>query len=569
MPLAPSLAPILWALALLLLSRAPAVVGVAPCLLLLRGPLALVLVAMAVGAALARCGRRDPTPLRDPGPRLLFVVAAAFYVLAGLWYTSRLRVSGDEPHYLVMARSLWLEGDLDLRDNFAREDWKQDTPGPVEPHYGAPRADGRPFPAHSPGLPLLLAPVDAIGGRRACVVVLALLAAWLTVEVRALARRATGDASASTLAWAAAAGPPVAAYAFHVYTEVPSALALALALRLLAPEAGLGAATLGALAASCLPWLHVKMIPAAAALGVVGLVRLRGRPRLAFLVTAVTMAALFVAYYAAIFGQASPLAIYGGVPRDASGSPFTALCGLLLDSSFGLLPHAPVFLIALAGLLAFARRPSPSAWPYLLVGAAVLVPVLAWRMWWGGQCPPARFLVPLVPVLALFIAHGACGPARGLLRWRAALLATGIGLLAFAAVDPGRLLLLNRAGRPSRLLASLSREGSLGRYLPSLTRPDEAEARVAVLWTVALLVLLALDLRARRDDRVDRWFRGLGLPVAVFMSLGLAVDHWARPMSGSPPGRSASLDRERHHRLALEMARPISRVVDAHDDRNP
>ena len=535
MTLAPSLAPLLSALALLLLSRVEAVVRLVPCLLLLRGPLALVLVAMAVGASLARCGRHEPAPLRDPGARLLFVVAAGFYVLVGLWYTGRLRVSGDEPHYLVMARSLWREGDLDLRDNYAREDWKQDTPGPVEPHYGAPRGDGRPFPAHSPGLPLLLAPVDAIGGRRACVLVLALLAAWLTVEVRALALRATGDASAATLAWAAAAGPPVAAYAFHVYTEVPSALALALALRLLAPGAEIRAAVLGALAASCLPWLHVKMIPAAAALGLVGLLRLRGRSRTAFVLTAGAIAAVFVAYYVSIFGQASPLAIYGGVPRDASGSPLAALVGLFLDGSFGLLPHAPAYLMALAGLVTMVRRPSWSAWPFVLVGAAVLLPILPWRMWWGGQCPPARLLVPLVPLLALAIAHAASGPARGLLRWRAALLATGIGLLVFAASEPGRLLLLDRANRPSRLWAALSGEGSLGRYLPSLTRPDAADARVAVLWTVALVALLALDQRARRSDAVDRWFRGLALPAAFCLSLGLAVDYWARPRWSSPP----------------------------------
>jgi hypothetical protein len=538
MTLAPSLTPLLWALALLLLSRVEAAARLAPCLLLLRGPLALALVAIAVGASLARSGRREPAPLRDPGGRLLFAVAAVFFVLVGLWYTSRKSVSGDEPHYLVMARSLWRDGDLDLRDNYAREDWRQDTPGPVQPHYGAPRRDGRPFSAHSPGLPLLLAPIDAIGGRRACAVLLGLLAAWLTVEVRALALRATGDSSAATLAWAAAAGPPLAAYSFHVYTEVPSALALVLALRLLCPDARPAAALLGAFAASCLPWLHVKMIPAAAALGLVGLVNLRGRSRTTFVVAALAMAVVFGAYYLAIFGQASPLAIYGGVPQDASGSPLMALAGLLLDGTFGLLPHAPAYLIALAGLAAMARRPSGYAWPYVLVGLAVLLPVLFWRMWWGGQCPPARFLVPLVPLLALAVAGAATGPARGLLRWRAALLAAGMGGLVFAVADPGRSFLLDRANRPSRLWAALSGEGSLGRYLPSLTRPDAVEARVAALWIVLIAALLVLDRKARQTEALDRWFRGLGLPVVLFLSLGLAVDHWARPPWGSPPART-------------------------------
>ena len=83
----------------------------------------------------------------------------------GKRFATRLRATGDEPHYLLMAQSLWREGDLDLRDNFERRDYLEYTPGPVTTHYGTPRRDGRPFPAHSPGLPFALAPLYAIGGR--------------------------------------------------------------------------------------------------------------------------------------------------------------------------------------------------------------------------------------------------------------------------------------------------------------------------------------------------------------------------------------------------------------------
>src|SRR5262245_9396829 len=106
----------------------------------------------------------------------------AAFALAGLRYASRLQASGDEPHYLLMAQSLWQERDLDLRDNYEREDFLDYTPGPLAPHYAAPRKDGRPYPAHSPGLPVLLAPAYALGGRRACVVLMAALAALLASE---------------------------------------------------------------------------------------------------------------------------------------------------------------------------------------------------------------------------------------------------------------------------------------------------------------------------------------------------------------------------------------------------
>jgi hypothetical protein len=62
---------------------------------------------------------------------------------------------------------------------------------------------------------------------------MAALAAWLAREVRLLSLQAAPSEPAAWFAWLAAAGPPVFFYSFHVYTEVPSALALALALRLL------------------------------------------------------------------------------------------------------------------------------------------------------------------------------------------------------------------------------------------------------------------------------------------------------------------------------------------------
>src|SRR5262249_38588990 len=185
-------------------------------------------------------------------------------------------------------------------------------------------------------------------------------------------------------------------YSFHVYTEVPSALCVALALVLLlgpAPPTVPSAVAAGLLA-SALPWLHVKMVPCAAALAVIAVARTGARARDAFLATAAAMALGFAAYYQAIFGRPTPLAIYGGVPAGSNGSPRRAALGLLLDRSFGLLPHAPVWLLALAGACAVRRPFGPRAWPLVLVGAAVLAPVLPWRMWWGGQCPPARFLVP-------------------------------------------------------------------------------------------------------------------------------------------------------------------------------
>lgn len=424
---------------------------------------------------------------------LLFVGFAA----AGLHYASRLQASGDEPHYLLMAQSLWQEGDLDLRDNYAREDFLDYTPGPLVPHYAAPRRDGRPYPAHAPALPALLAPAYALAGRRGCLVVMAALAAWLAREVRGLAGDATGHAGAAWFAWIAAAGPPIFFYSFHVYTEVPSALALALSLRLLLRPPSLVGAASAALAASALPWLHVKMTLAAAALGVLALSRLRGHARAVFFGVAGLAAALFVAYHYSVFGRPTPLAIYGGVPADVvASSPLRALVGLFLDRSFGLLPYAPVWLLSLAGLVTLLRRPAPVWVPHIAVALSVLLPALAWRMWWGGLCPPARFLVPLVPFLGLSLAC-AVADGRGLLaRSRWVLLAAGWLLAVFLIWRPEGRLLLNRADQPTRLWEYTIPQ--IGGWLPSLVSTAARDNVLAMVWVGGITALLVLDVWKRQ-----------------------------------------------------------------------
>lgn len=526
-----ALHPLAGAAAALLAARTPVLVEALPVLSLLRGPFGLLLGAVAVGMTVARGGSWRATSGAGHVLPSWVLFAASFTAVAGLGlhYTSGLRVSGDEPHYLIMAQSLILERDLDLRDNYAREDWREYTPGPIAPHYGAPRSDGRPYPAHSPGLPVLLAPAYALGGRPAVVVLLAVMAGLLGLEVFRLAMASGASETGARWGWALALGPPVFFFGFQVYTELPSALALTFALRMLSGAPGPGAAAFAGAAASLLPWLHVKMVPAAAVLGLIALLRLRASARKAFVAVALAAAVAFCGYYAFVFGRPTPLALYGGVPRDlGGGTPGRATLGLLLDRSFGLLPHAPLYLLALASL-PWLRRTPEGLWRFHAVLAlAVVAPLLGWRMWWGGQSAPARFLVPLLPLLAVALALRLSEVPRGLARWRLALLVVGLGLAVFMTVRPGALLLVNRGDRPTRVWAALSGETPIARYLPSLVSNERTETRVALVWVVLLAVVFGLDVVARRRPTVDRWFGGLTLPLVLFLAGGAAVDVWAR-----------------------------------------
>ena len=99
-----------------------------------------------------------------------------------------------------------------------------------------------------------------MGGRAACVVLLAAFAAGLTSEVYRLCRGSGAEAGRGRpWAWAAAAGPPVAAYAFHLYTEVPSAWALCACLPgLLTSHPPQGPRLGRPCSPGALPWLHTR-----------------------------------------------------------------------------------------------------------------------------------------------------------------------------------------------------------------------------------------------------------------------------------------------------------------------
>ena len=284
------------------------------------------------------------------------------------------------------------------------------------------------------------------------------------------------------------------------------------------------------------------MTLAAAALGAFAVVRLRGRSRLVFLVTAAAMAAAYAGYQYSVFGTLSPFARYAGAmpPAMARSTPLRTLIGLFVDGAYGLLPYAPVFVLALAGLPLLLRRGGRERWALLLVGLGVLLPVLGWRNWWGFS-PPARFTIPLVPVLAVAIA----APPRGGSRPRARSLALGA---RGGGARPGALHVRGAPGdahgeRPRRPAPGARprrrRDVSLSRYLPYLSsragsaappwEPPPSEARVTAVWVAALVAVLLLDRLAWSRDRVDRWFRGLALPILLFLAVSVAVDRWARP----------------------------------------
>ena len=249
-----------------------------------------------------------------------------------------------------------------MLDEYANRAYDDFYPYELDPH--GQETEGRLNEPHGVGFPLLIAPAYALGGAKAVELFLAAIAALGIALAYRLALRVAPDPWAIGAALAVGLSPPLLAYGSAVYPELAAAAALAgaalLAVRLDTRvtwrDASLCFVLLGAL-----PWLGTKFVLAGVVVGVFA-VRAVWRARRRTLAVGVVEVALFsvalyVALNEAIYSGPTPYAADdpGETATDASfpgGYLARAyrLVALFVDSEYGLLRWAPVFLLAFAGL---------------------------------------------------------------------------------------------------------------------------------------------------------------------------------------------------------------------------
>ena len=352
---------------------------------------------------------------RDPAA--VVAVCAGVTLLAAVlsfWWstTGRARLTGDEPHYFIMAASLLRDGDLDVRNNFDEDETAREIYGQV-PERHVQTYNGRQYSNHAPGLSALLVLPFAVGG----IVAGRLLLCFLITPILGWAcwRWLAGRAPPRDLALAIAGVllcPVILLGSGQVYGDLLAGVVIvALAVWLwnrvdrdetAAPQRRSPVAwMLFGLAAGLLPWLHMKYLAVTALLGLLAAWQIRvERPwrdvssRSPWWGYASAGACLligpatFLAYQVAIHGR--PLAGLGG---QMTRAPYLValeyLIGEHLDQSHGLFWHQPLFL---AGLIALGwmirvRHPLVIFW-LLLYGSLMVPPALLAE--WGGM-PLGRF----------------------------------------------------------------------------------------------------------------------------------------------------------------------------------
>ncbi len=366
----------------------------------------------------------------------------------------------------------------------------------------------------------------------------------------------TGSARAAWLAWAATAfSAPGFFHSFAIYPDGVGAACTAMALlALVRLDNGRGwparphLVALGA-ALALLPWLHSRFAIVAGVLGAVLVLRLLPRPDrwrsiAAFVAVPILSAAAWFTFFWVIWGSPNPSAPYGFSMQSSLANLRAGVPGLLFDQQFGLLPNAPIYSLALPGLVAMARVRLRLAVELGLLAVLYTAAVASYPMWWGGYSAPARFLVVILPILALPLGILWTRGGAGVRAMALVLLTVSVAItLTEVMVDHGGLLYNARDGF-SLLLDWANRSVNLPLAWPSLHRTTEGEAlETAATWalTGGALGALAVWLSARRSAQA--WvFASAWLVLTVMVSLSLV---WKGENSTFTPASSA-LDLLRH-----------------------
>jgi hypothetical protein len=446
---------------------------------------------------------------------LWLVLFAAYAATIGLRAFDASEYAGDEPHYLLIAKSIVDDGDIDLTDDYRARSYAEFYPGTLQPHGVLTK--GRLNEPHGVGFPLLIAPAYAIGGAKGVEVFLAALAALAVMLAYLLALRVVPDPWALGATLAVGLSPPLLAYSTAVYPELPAAAALAAAalLVLRIPDrrpARLPVYTAFALIA-LLPWLGTKYLLPGAIVALFGFRALRRAHRPVLAITAIEVVGFSVALYVGLneglFGGPTPYS--ADVPgQTATDAAFPLgylertyrLVALLIDRDYGLIRWAPIFGVALYGaLLLWRERRSGLARAIpgleraeaaaLLCAAVALAQVLVatflsptmFGFWF-----PGRHLIAALPLTIPLIALGLRRARR--IGTLLALIGVAASVWLYFDVRLGGAGLV--AGRPDAPWGPLDRVFPL--FTPGAVYPFVLAAALAA----AAAFLLALDERHSR-----------------------------------------------------------------------
>ncbi len=341
--------------------------------------------------------------------RILFLFFLGFFVIATIKENRIQMIVGDEPHYLQIMDSLRRYHTANLQQIVQDKKFDEGI-NYVPPHRSGQSVPGTIYSVHHIGLPLLMILPYFLGKFNGVMFFFNLVMAFTLVNIFLLCFEVTGRKIASMVA-ALLMGfsCPFIFYFRCIYPEVVAALFLVYIFRKLrVNSSSFLVLFFSGCAAAFLPWLHVKFVLMSALLAILIIYRFYKTPKrvMVFLIPFLPSVFLMIRFFSAAYGSWLPNAPYGEAAPILTHYFFRGAPGQWLDRDHGILAFAPFYFIIIPGLIRSFRQDRRDLILILFLIFPSYAVVSSHWMWWGGPCPPGRFLLPFLPLLAPFVALG-------------------------------------------------------------------------------------------------------------------------------------------------------------------
>lgn len=342
-------------------------------------------------------------------PFIIWVIPLLLFTLISVWLDHKgVELSGDEPHYLMVAQSLVEDHDLSLQNNIEDRTYMDFIPVELPGHVIIHK--GKHLSFHMPGLSFLLIPFYFIFKLTGNIISphlffrlsISAINSLFPFVLFLLMRNFFPDKKITGIWFLSLLTVPLLFHSVHIFPELPAATLLAASFLLLfrnKPGPGLAGFLF-----SLTIWFHVKYYPLLALFALVAIWKLMKRDKkkdiLKFLVFPILSSIALLLFTKVVYGTFNPSGIFPA--ENYWVSPITlklkVFCAYFIDQRDGLFFYAPVLFLFLSGLKIW----EPS-WRVLLslLGTYTLFHAITTVR--GAHSPAGRPLVFVLWIIMLFV----------------------------------------------------------------------------------------------------------------------------------------------------------------------
>ncbi|MCD4653839.1 hypothetical protein K8T06_07870, partial [bacterium] len=453
--------------------------------------------------------------IRTIKPCLVFLAALWFFGFHGSWQWPANSLQGDEPHYLMMTHSMVRDTDLNLFNEYREQAYSGYYSGILEPKPSDFQSRGLIF---SRGLgasfPLLLVPSYALNGYSGSQFFMILCAALMLLQLYLLLLKEINNPVSVLLSvFIIGSTIPVLTYSSLIYPDIVAALLIVSALRLLQipPLTHHGRSVPALLVLICGILIFLKFryfVPISLILFPLLIRESRRKGKMLILVLTITV-------FGSLYFLVDTYFLAGDLFSNRFGhiqsiihflpdwNSLKIVPGLLFDQESGFLIYAPVYLLCISGIKIYTNKKTPVYWFALLGVPFTIISLLGHFAWHCLPTPPLRYLLPVLPPTALFLATVLTSWKKRsvLFQFITVLWITLSWIVAWiSSINPD--LLTNLADGSAEILTQTGKAVSLplAMFFPSLIRPGV----LLWIWIPVLLFLLAILLIQKLRDASNK-----------------------------------------------------------------